>query len=1215
MGNKLISEAITPSIGIKHHHVQNISLVDQYTYPKTKCGNDETCNFNDNDKPDIKIAAWNIHGLNQDKLSDVLLGPFLKTFDIICLTETWSEPNQSFNIENYEYFSFARQYKHSRAWRPAGGQGIFVHKRIKEGVELVKNCDDIIVWITLKRSFFNILNDVAIGSIYIYPEGSLCTDEDQFDIIQRDLWNLPSDVDYLLIGDTNSRTNLEVDWIEEMNGNDGPLSNLVDNNPYNQESVFNYLKERDMFDRKSLDRRPINKHGSSLINLCKTNNLFILNGRFNIQDLGFHSRIDTTGSSLVDLVLTTPNTHKLINDFKIGQKYPESDHLPVLLSLKLNPKTSEIKCASVNWAPMFKFIWQKPDLERLKQILGDYDSQNAKIPFNNAMVDLHNVNFVTEAFINYFMQACKRTCSWKKAQPRIKNKPHWFDTECKDKRKEVISLNRDISNHEGRHNITSMCKQYRALKQKKKRYYQKIRSEELESAYKTDRTQMWRLLSKLSNNKHIANGPSGEQLVEYYKNLAEEPVHETFNDDYRDDVIDFLKRYDTERENITLPRNKLELEILNSNITTEEIYSAIDSLKNNKSCGIDAIPCEFIKACKDSLVPDLTLLFNYFIEKEFFPDQWTEGIRTSIHKGGAFSIPSNYRGITVLPTFEKLFEIVIQKRLEFINEAFARKDNYNGGFIKNSQTSDNLFILQTLIERQLSLNQNLIICFIDFSRAFDLMNRHILFYKLIKSGLHGKVINTLRNLYTKTFFRVNHKGKLSEKIMQEVGVNQGGNASPMIFRKYLIDLKDYMKSHSGVILSEDEILIHLLWADDCITAATNVPHAQIQLNGLANFCSKNRALVNTIKTKFMAFGNLEDIKLYFNGNELERVNQYKYLGNVVRSVDRPISDIFLDNYKYLCDKARKNVYSVIKKTKQLHPISPALRIHLFETVITPVLTYGGAIWGVRKKGREQVDKIHLWYLRMILGVKSTTSNLITLGECASLPPSVRIIAQSLSYFKRLQHTTSSTSLLGKAFNENKRLSEIGFDNWYSRLLKLANDFNIDIDLNYTNKEISHLVKIEYVNRWKNDINDIKRHPKLRTYNFIKSDFRIEPYLTKVKNTKYRKAISKLRASSHILEIERGRYTKPPTPKEQRLCILCNTMETEIHFLTECSLYGDERDLLYSEIIRRFPDFERLDSYCKFNFMLCFSDERLLSSVGKFIYRSFERRKTLDQLDI
>ena len=59
---------------------------------------------------------------------------------------------------------------------------------------------------------------------------------------------------------------------------------------------------------------------------------------------------------------------------------------------------------------------------------------------------------------------------------------------------------------------------------------------------------------------------------------------------------------------------------------------------------------------------------------------------------------------------------------------------------------------------------------------FDLMSRHILFYKLIKSGLHDRVINTLRSLYNKTCFRVKHGGFASESIRQVVGVNQDGNA-------------------------------------------------------------------------------------------------------------------------------------------------------------------------------------------------------------------------------------------------------------------------------------------------------------------------------------------------------------------------------------------------------------------------------------------------------
>ena len=191
---------------------------------------------------------------------------------------------------------------------------------------------------------------------------------------------------------------------------------------------------------------------------------------------------------------------------------------------------------------------------------------------------------------------------------------------------------------------------------------------------------------------------------------------------------------------------------------------------------------------------------NYIIEMETFPDSWAEGIGTSIHKAGARSDPNNFRGITVLPIFKKISEVIVQRRLEFIDDCFLHKDKYNGDFPNDSQTIDNLYVLQSLIERQLSLGQNLIICFIDFSGAFDLMSRHVLFYKLIKSGLHGRVINTLRSLYNKTCFRVKHGGYASESIRQVVGVNQGGNASPIIFRKYMSDMRDYLDENTRVVL-------------------------------------------------------------------------------------------------------------------------------------------------------------------------------------------------------------------------------------------------------------------------------------------------------------------------------------------------------------------------------------------------------------------------------
>ena len=121
------------------------------------------------------------------------------------------------------------------------------------------------------------------------------------------------------------------------------------------------------------------------------------------------------------------------------------------------------------------------------------------------------------------------------------------------------------------------------------------------------------------------------------------------------------------------------------------------------------------------------------------------------------------------------------KKISFANEAFCKIDQNNGGFLEGRRTADNLFVINGLAQRQILLNRNLILCFVDFSKSFDMVNRSVLFYTIMKCGWYGKVIDTLRSLYTKTKFRVKHQGWLSHLIDNVMGVNQGGIASGFLF--------------------------------------------------------------------------------------------------------------------------------------------------------------------------------------------------------------------------------------------------------------------------------------------------------------------------------------------------------------------------------------------------------------------------------------------------
>ena len=144
--------------------------------------------------------------------------------------------------------------------------------------------------------------------------------------------------------------------------------------------------------------------------------------------------------------------------------------------------------------------------------------------------------------------------------------------------------------------------------------------------------------------------------------------------------------------------------------------------------------------------------------------------------------------------------------------------------------------------------------------------------------------------------------------------------------------------------------------------------------------------------------------------------------------------------------------------------------------------------------------------------------------------------------------------------------------------------------------------------WLEQLHNGDDNTVLRTYRLFKERHIMEPYLYLVKEAKYRVAISRLRASSHPLEIERGRYTRPKTPVTERLCPCCNAIEDEHHFLLNCKIYDQDRDIMFSEISTKYENICEIESRNRFKFLLTNDDTLILNALGKFIYTAFQRRE-------
>ena len=563
----------------------------------------------------------------------------------------------------------------------------------------------------------------------------------------------------------------------------------------------------------------------------------------------------------------------------------------------------------------------------------------------------------------------------------------------------------------------------------------------------------------------------------------------------------------------------------------------------------------------------------------------------------------------MLSVFEKVFEIVILNRLEFISEAFNKSDRYNGGFTKGCRTSDNNFIIQGLVQRQLHLGKKLIVIHVDFSRAFDSVNRSILFYKLNKAGFRGRVIDTLFDLYNKTSFCMKVNGKVSEPIQETIGVNQGSITSPFLFKEYLSDLKSYLDTSTGVCIG-DEILVHELWADDLYMVSDEVKRSQKQLDGLKKFCAPNHMIANEVKTKFMVYGSKEKIDLYLNGNKLHQVDRYKSLGIILNTVQNVRGDIFKYNTEYLNNKARNAIFAIKQKTKSICKMPPNHWFHIYESMIEPILLYGSDLWGVSAVCTADINKIYFWFMRIILSIKATTSNLITMGESGIIPPKTKCHTNAMLYFIRL-NTMPEGSVVKQVFMELRRLHNLGYYTWYSRILELAKPYELKLtDLQFgenTKRNIKKCVKDKFINTWKSEISDLTSHPSLRTYNIFKQDFITEPYLSLIKKPKYVIALSRFRAGSHTLEVERGRYTNPRTPLHLRLCVICQEVEDEKHFLIHCKMYEDKRKMLFNKIGEINPIFNQLNSHQKFVYLMTNTKEQQVTWIAKFVHDAMYER--------
>ena len=206
------------------------------------------------------------------------------------------------------------------------------------------------------------------------------------------------------------------------------------------------------------------------------------------------------------------------------------------------------------------------------------------------------------------------------------------------------------------------------------------------------------------------------------------------------DLFDHFKSVIGDEQDVTEEQNfntnyENQNEDLDREISENEIKCAIFSQKNNKSTGTDQLCSELFKASYDIISPFLLALFNRLLANSEYPRLWGEGIIVPIFKGGNPDEAGNYRGITLINILGKIYSQILLNRLNKWAEKEKKILNNQFGFQKGKSTVDCIFTLHSIIAKTLDAGEKLYCIFIDYEKAFDKIDRSLLWQKLLKENM------------------------------------------------------------------------------------------------------------------------------------------------------------------------------------------------------------------------------------------------------------------------------------------------------------------------------------------------------------------------------------------------------------------------------------------------------------------------------------------------
>ena len=710
-----------------------------------------------------------------------------------------------------------------------------------------------------------------------------------------------------------------------------------------------------------------------------------------------------------------------------------------------------------------------------------------------------------------------------------------------------------------------------------------------------DRNNFWRLVKKARGSKGVdsisipnADGRvvyEAEDVLNVWKShfvgLGTPKMDAQFDHGHFVHVTEQVQLYNCSSDVDTFLRDPF---------SEEEVGAALKKLNKGKASGIDGISAEHLCYGGQPMVRFLCTLYNCVRELEYIPKGFRLGVQVPLHKGkDACPLdPNSYRGITLLSTFRKLFEVLLWGRLEGWWDQMGVVSGLQSACKRGMSCLNTAFALRESVATSREEHDLVYAAFFDVAIAFDSVWIDGLFYQLWEVGIRGRTWRVLYRCYLGFWCVARVQGHVSGWYQLKCGIHQGGYMSLIKYTAFINSLIIQLKE-SGFRCSIRRILSSTVgYADDLATCCLSERKLEGALKVVQQHGCRWRYVYNAKKSGIMVFGKTPkankhnaDMRVFMLGRDRVRERaSYVHVGVTACLYDEDAPGIV-----GRLSKARRALNVISGLGMRKNGLSDYTCDVIFWSIIVPIALFGCEVWVLNDKAVEAIEAFQVYAWKRIQRLFGRAPNICAFFGLGWIRLERLIEIKKLMFMRSvliLDVEDPSRAIFGRRLDDllGDRVSSRGnmYDSVVFDLLKTADTFGM-LD------EVIGMVRHGHVwskDIWRNRVWERARALDACFWRLEKRCYRNLDLLSRVcdqpgyliwweiSNSNHYmmgccEIIVKLLSHSSLLRVDDVRLKGRPFAAS--FCTFCDlaAIENARHFVMECPKWQQLRTELFREI--------------------------------------------------